>query len=260
MNSYRLILRCEDNLEGIFTALYDAFVYKKKIEPYEDNIAIEVGFEGNLSLFAEERIIHTDSNKVRKTAYAISNKLGYSVYDTVFYALCHYDKERANAVLGYLVRAFATGSRIREYMADPYVMRVLELSRKVSNEYQRFCGFLRFRDVGDFLFSQIEPKCDLLPLLVEHFTDRYPNEHFVIYDAIRKYALIHPAFRSCVFVSGDEAEKFAEFQETSSANDTFEQLWKVYFGCMSIDERANQSCQRNMLPIWYRKNMLEHQS
>ena len=29
--SIEMILRCEDSLEGIFTAIYDAFVYKNNI-------------------------------------------------------------------------------------------------------------------------------------------------------------------------------------------------------------------------------------
>ena len=34
-----LILHCEDSLEGIFTAIYDAFVYKKQMkQPYRDDI------------------------------------------------------------------------------------------------------------------------------------------------------------------------------------------------------------------------------
>ena len=28
----QLILRCEDTMEGIFTAIYDAFVYKNRME------------------------------------------------------------------------------------------------------------------------------------------------------------------------------------------------------------------------------------
>ena len=36
----KLILRCEDTLDGIFTAIYDAFVYKKQIgEAYNDSIS-----------------------------------------------------------------------------------------------------------------------------------------------------------------------------------------------------------------------------
>ena len=39
-----LILRCEDSLEGIFTAIYDAFVYKNKmVHPYRDSISIVPG-------------------------------------------------------------------------------------------------------------------------------------------------------------------------------------------------------------------------
>ena len=30
--SIEMILRCEDSLEGIFTAIYDAFVYKNRME------------------------------------------------------------------------------------------------------------------------------------------------------------------------------------------------------------------------------------
>ncbi len=258
MSNYHLILRCENHIEGILTAIYDAFEYKNQMEKYEDNIAIEIGNEGNLSLFAREEVVITNSDKARKTVYAIQKKLGYSVYDTVFYALCHFAPDRASVVLGYLVRAFATGSCIREYMADRYVMRVLELSRKVANEQQRFFGFLRFRDMGDFLFSELEPKCDMLPVLVEHFSDRYPNENFMIYDRTRQYALVHPAFGRSFFVSGQELDKIATLTQRTMDLDEFELLWKQYFYCMAIEERKNERCQNNAIPKWYRSTMIEH--
>lgn len=175
-----LILRCEDSLEGIFTAIYDAFVYKNQMEqPYTDSISIAVG-EGCMSLFAKEIAVVTEAYKVERTVYSIQTRLGYSVYDTLLRALCHFDEERATIVLGYLIRAFAKGHDISDYLADPYVMRVMELSRKVENERQKFYGFLRFRDTGSVLVAQVEPKCNLVPLMAEHFTDRFPNENFII--------------------------------------------------------------------------------
>ena len=37
--SEQIVLRCEDSLEGIFTALFDAFVCKNKMKaPYTDSI------------------------------------------------------------------------------------------------------------------------------------------------------------------------------------------------------------------------------
>ena len=52
--SEQIVLRCEDSLEGIFTALFDAFVCKNKMKaPYTDSISIAAG-EGEMTLFARE--------------------------------------------------------------------------------------------------------------------------------------------------------------------------------------------------------------
>lgn len=254
--SERLILRCEDSLEGIFTAIYDGFVYKNQgTKPYTDSITIAIGEEGNLELFAREIVIATDREKAAKTVDAIQKKLGHYVYQKLFYALCHFDEDRGSAVFGYLVRAFPIGTRIEEHLADPYVMRVLELSRKAGNECQRLYGFLRFRDMGRFLYAQLEPKCNAIPIIMDHFEERYPNENFIIYDRLRHYAFVHQAFQPGFFVQGDEMNL-----DLSKHEDYFEELWKQYFATMEIKERHNEKCQRNMLPKWYRTTMLEFQS
>lgn len=263
--SEQLVLKCEDSITGILTALFDAFVYKNNMpQPYEDSITIAIGDNCNAMLFAREIEVITNEEKAAKTVYAIQNKLGFSVYQTVFYALCHFDEDRATTVLGYLVRAFSKGSRIREYLADPYVVQVMELSRKVGNECQKLLGFTRFRDTGKFLLAEIEPKCDELPVMQEHFADRFPNENFIIFDKKRKYALVHPAFQSCFFVAGIEdgqrnetfSQAFGE-GDVVMQKDSYEQLWRTYFSSMAIGERFNEKCQNTLLPKWYRKHMLE---
>ena len=267
--SSKLTLRCEDSLEGMFTALYDAFVYKNKMDkPYTDSISIAVG-DGCMTLFAEEISVTTDLDKAYKTVRTIQTRLGYSVYDTLLHALCHYDEDRASTVLGYLVRAFADGQRFSEHLADPYVMRVMELSRKVENERQRFYGFLRFRVIRgmnaliksqeesrqrEVLLAEIEPKCNLVPIMMEHFTQRYPNENFIIYDEKRQLSAVHRAYQECVLVESEELS----IPENSS--DSFEELWRQYFRAMEIQPRHNERCQNNMMPKWYRKYMFEHQN
>lgn len=249
--SEALIMRCEDSLEGIFTAVYDAFVQKNKMEkPYTDSISIAPG-EGCMRLFAREILVRTDARKVERTVYSIQTRLGYFVYDTLLRALCHYDEERATVVLGYLVRAFAQGRDISGDLSDPYVLRVMELSRKVENERQKFYGFLRFRDTGNVLVARVEPKCNLVPLMMEHFTDRFPNENFIIYDEKRKIAAVHEAFHSCVLAAGIELDR------KQYGEDAFEILWKQYVSSMEIRQRHNEKCQSTMMPKWYRKNMCE---
>ena len=168
--SEQIVLRCEDSLEGIFTALFDAFVCKNKMKaPYTDSISIAAG-EGEMTLFAREIEVQTDAQKVQKTVYSIQSRLGYPVYDTLLHALCHFEGNRGTAVLGYLVRAFAQGRGISDQLADPFALRVMELSRKVDNELDKLLGFVRFQDLGSIL------------------------------------AAVHEAGHSCVLVSGEQLQ------------------------------------------------------
>ena len=249
----KLILRCEDSLEGILTAIYDAFVQKKRLPDFEDgDISISIGEGYNMTLFLEEIEVKTDLDKAYKTLNTVQRQISYYAYSQVLSALCHYAPERGNVVLGFLIHGFAKGSCVTEDYANPYVMRVMELARKANNESHNFCGFVRFHDMGRFLYGEVEPKCNVLPLVKEHFDDRYPNEHYVLYDKTRKYALVHKAFGESIFVSGEDWNV-----NLDGYQDGFESLWKGYFEHIAIEARRNPRCQNNLLPKWYRRNMVE---
>jgi len=254
-NCPSLILQCEDSLEGILTAIYEAFVEKNKMRDFQNgDIEIAIGDNHSLSLFAKNMEVKTDLDKAQKTLLSIQKKISYLAYKRVLSALCHYDEERGNAVLGFLVKGFPMGAKVVEALADPYVMRVMELARKVDNESHLFNGFVRFFDLGKFLYAEIEPKCHVLPQIMDHFAERYPNEHYVIYDKKRQVALIHLAFGDSFFVSGDEWNI-----DLTKHEDYFERLWSQYFKTIAIEERNNPRCQNNLVPKWYRKNMVEFQ-
>ena len=248
-----LVLQCENSLEGILTAIYEAFVQKKKMSSYKDgDISICIGEGQNMMLFATEMEVKTDLDKAYKTLNAVQKQISFLAYSQVISALCHFSPDRGDAVLGFLICGFAMGSAVTENYANPYVMRVMELARKANNESHNFCGFIRFHDMGRFLYGEVEPKCNVLPLIKEHFDDRYPNEHYVIYDKKRKYALVHKAFGESIFVSGEDWNV-----DMDGYRDAFEALWKGYFEHIAIEARKNPRCQNNLLPKWYRKNMLE---
>ena len=204
-----IFLKCEAHMDGIFTALYEAFIQKSLLkQDYHENIEIVIGEGDTQNLFATEIEVQTDNSKAAKLLEAIKRKLGYAIYDTVFHALCHFDSDRATIVFRYLVRAFAIGSRIAEHLADPYVMRVMELSRKASHECTKLYGFLRF-----------------------------------------------PAYREAFFVSGENMDN--PYMQELGKPDVYEKLWRDYFHTMAIQPRENIRCQNQLLPKWYRKNMLE---
>lgn len=248
-----LILQCEDSLEGVLTAIYDAFVEKNRMSEFKDgDISIVIGENQDMFLFTKLIVVETDLDKAQKTLLSIQKKISFFAYKRVLSALCHFDKDRGNAVLGFLIKGFPMGASVMEALSDAYVMRVMELSRKVDNESHMFCGLVRFHDVGKFLYGEIEPKCNVLPQIMEHFEDRFPNQSYVIYDKKKQVALVHPALCQSFFVYGDEWNV-----DVSQYSDRFEELWKEYFEHIEIKERHNPRCQNNLLPKWYRKNMVE---
>ena len=136
-----LILQCEDSVEGILTAIYDAFVEKNKRKDYHDgDISIVIGGSQNMFLFAQIVEVQTDLDKAQKTLLSIQRKISHLAYKRVLSALCHYDEDRANAVLGFLIKGFPMGEKVIDALSDSYVMRVMELSRKVDKlEYHSPC-------------------------------------------------------------------------------------------------------------------------
>lgn len=254
MNNYpSLILQCEDSLEGILTAIYEAFVEKnKKVDFSDGDIHISIGEGQNMLLFATEKRVKTDLDKAYKTLNAVQKQISYLAYKRILSALCHFSSDRGDAVLGFLIHGFKKGAQVVEDLANPYVLRVMELSRKVDNESHNFCGFVRFREIGSLLYSEIEPKCDVLPLVKDHFDDRFPNENYAIFDKKRNYALVHKAFGETIFIAEEDWTL-----DLSGYQDAFEELWIQYFKSIAIVERKNVRCQNNLLPKWYRKNMIE---
>ena len=58
--------------------------------------------------------------------------------------------------------------------ADPVILSVTQLGRKVSGERYRILQFMRFQKLADgTYFGIMEPLYDVIPLTIGHFRDRF---------------------------------------------------------------------------------------
>ena len=134
-----------------------------------------------------------------------------------------------------------------------------ELKRKVYNECHQFREFLRSSSLDNkAFFSVIEPKCNVLTLLSPYFEDRMPSEDWMITDKTRMLSVVHPR-DSLSFLTPITQEELSYMEEEIDKKDPYIRLWKSFFQSVSIDARKNTRCQRNHLPLWFRKNMTEFQ-
>lgn len=246
-------LVCEETFEGIMTAVYDGWVYMNR--GYKVNIY--PGTSYTPSFFSEFIQIKTDRQKAEKVAKSIRIKISTEAYIAVFRACMHYDEDRADAVFEFLKTGYQAGAKVMKMLGRPEVIRVMELSRKVSNETHRFKEFVRFKELkGKVLYSRIEPKCDVLMLISNHFKNRFPEEKWIIYDAKRIQAAVHSPKSECILIKEQNMDKLTENMQNGQE---YEDLWKVFFDTIGIKERYNPKCQRNFIPMWYRNNVTEFQ-
>ena len=140
---------------------------------------------------------------------------------------------------------------------NPAVAEIFALSRKVANEAHQFLEFIRFEELANgVLFATISPKSRVLMLVAPHFADRFPGENWLIYDDVREEAVVHAAGEDWVTAKLPK-ERVDAFLAANGVLDGYEDLWKAFFHAIGIKERENPDCQRNFLPLWYRKHMTE---
>ena len=274
INMYTFI--CEDSPNGIFSGIYDAWDFKvnqnkkypagstatdtsSRIYPHacsHEDIHLVCHEPDNYQLFYEYIHVETSTEKSDKVARTIQCRLGSEFYDAILNAILSIvptkknDLDKADAIYHTLVLGLNTtaGARAIHDLSNPYVHRLFTLSRATANEAHHLLGFLRFSELENgVLFSTIHPKNNALPILAEHFTDRLPQENFMIYDENRQLAAVHAAGKNFMLVdtSGIDQDLLKRTSEKESA---YRKLWLAFFDQIAIQARINPKLQAQNIP------------
>ena len=168
------------------------------------------------------------------------------------------EEDALQAIYNFLRVGFKIGESVLQQYANPRVMRILELRRKVSNESHHFREFARFERLNssNVYVSHLEPKSDVIMLVGRHFADRMPSEQWMIIDDNRKTACVHPKDGEN-YLRYLTDEEFQTLRKTEEYEDEYTDLWKTFFHAIALDERKNYVCQRNLFPLWKRKHAVE---
>ena len=248
------ILICEDSQEGIFTAIYRA--YEKHYQP--EKTMIQIGEVSNIRLFAAYEQITSDIVCCEKVIRTLKKRFGEEGYQILCMALASDHEAKATAVY----RTIAIGLklphpvRVFERYADESVGLVMKLKLSVWHEAHHYFGFLRFEELEKgLLFSEIHPKYNILPYVAEHFADRLPGEHFLIYDGEKHLYAVHEAHKKWFLFMGDEPDR--EKLRCSCKEKEYQELFQYFCYKIAIEERRNEGLQKNMLPLRFRPYMTE---
>ena len=258
MNTNRIYV-CSDNIEGIFSAIYDIFTHVSKHITNHESCKIITGEIGNFELFSEYIDVTTDAEKALKVTRTICDTFGFEAYECFLYAAACDSDEKATAIYKSILTGFKekTGFRLVNMWTNPYMATVLELSRKAKNEFGSWREFLQFHELNNgTLFSRIGPTCDILMFLAPHFSNRFPNEDFMIYDEFRDKYLVHEKQKDCVIVVGNGVNPDEE-SLYSDEDIKYDNLFKIFTKSIAIKERQNLALQQQNMPLRIQRYKIE---
>lgn len=255
------IFCCEDTVDGIFTAVYDAWDSGLGLA----NVTVQAGENHDRNLFASYVITETDHGKAQKVARTLRARLGMEDYQVIYQAAlsCGADKGAVIFAAAVLGLAVLRKKNITRNLGNTQIMRLFELSRRVEQEGHRYRMFVRFRELehgegeASVMFSQIEPESQVLPLLGGHFADRFPMMNFMIYDRTHSQCLVHPSGKQWVIAQDARMEE-GRITRYSREEEAYAKLWRGFVSSVAIKERENPRCQMNFMPKKYWKYMTEH--
>ena len=161
-------------------------------------------------------------------------------------------QDREWMIYQFIRLAYQYGARVTSMLTNATVCQLFKAVRMVGNEAGQLIEFLRFSDCGEGLVAVIEPKCIVLPLMQQHFTDRYPEEIFLIHDKTNHMALFYRPYQAQIL----PVERL-EVPAMGAEEQMFRALWRKYYEVAAVEGRENPRCRMGHMPKRFWNHMTE---
>lgn len=252
-----IVFYYDKTFEGLLTAIFEA--YSRKTFP--DKLISE----GSITpMFTEEEFtVVTDDSKSSRVWSSLQKKLSKTACNILNYIWLSEEEGSDELLFRYICKVFNNVHSIEMNFGDDDVLQIHNLAKKVAKEVQYLKQFIRFQKAADgIFFAPVSPIYNAMPLTINHLTDRFSDQKWVIYDLKRKYGYYYD-LKTVIEITLDNDEHLlgGKLDDAIMAEDEklFQELWKGYFKSMTIKERINPKLQRQHMPKRFWKYLTEKQ-
>lgn len=268
----------DNTLDGLLTAVFDSFFLKQ--QP-----AFLLAEGEQLPLFADEphRVV-TDGEKAERVWKGLEKHLSKDGLHMITISWLSEERALNQLLFNFICKVFRQkvgdckspttspvdrdlqSLSLERNASDPDVLEVRNTCRRVLHEQLRMKQFIRFQKAKDGTYlAVVSPDHNVLPLIIDHFQDRFNDQPWLIYDAKRHYGYYYDGSAAPIRITF-EHEAAVPFDLTNgkldaevlSENDKiFQDLWRTYFKAICIKERMNPKKQLSDMPRRYWKYMTE---
>ena len=175
----------DGSFDGLLTVIYIAYNDRKS-----SILRVSAKTE-QLILALDDIHVITDFSKARRVEKSICEKLSQNFLNNIRTCFLSNDKNKDTIIIRTVYKALKQGEEILNSL-DEHAFYMNKLVKQVLNERHKYLGLLRFKEMKDgTMFSTIEPKNNVLPILISHFKNRMKKEKFAIFDKGRKMVVYY---------------------------------------------------------------------
>lgn len=282
----------DQTLDGLLTAVFDSFFLHQQ--------EVTLLAEGEqLPLFANEpHVVVTNEAKASRVWKGLEKHVSSDALHMITVSWMSEERALNQPLFNFICKVFrnrpprnseiggAKKLSLEQNASDPDVLAVRNICRKVLHEQLRMKQFIRFQKAKDGTYlAVVSPDHNVLPLITNHFEDRFRDQSWLIYDAKRHYGYykgtstgdspapdngaippienkqrgkaVRVTFENEAEVPFDLSNGKLNDDVLSDNDSLFQDLWRTYFKAICIKERMNPKKQLNDMPRRYWRYMTE---
>jgi probable DNA metabolism protein len=248
----------DNTFEGFLTVIFEC--YRQSVYPGD----IQPQSKIQQTLFGGQTFIPSDSIKAERVWNAIRKRMEGPNRDMLFYSFLSETDGIEMKILRFIRRLLSERFNIETDFGDSDVLFLNQTARQVKREAVRMMQFVRFQRTAEGLwFCGIEPRYDVIPMVLNHYKNRFPGQRWIIYDLKRDYGIYNDGNEvSKIVIAQKEFDKLNGVVDDSLLEESevfYQNLWKTYFKNINIKERKNLRLQRQHLPQRFWKFLPEMQ-
>jgi probable DNA metabolism protein len=244
----------DGSLEGLFTAVFEWFERK----PGEVSLVTAKRYQPDV--FTPALQIITQREKADRVWKGLAKKLDSTWIRRLYTAYLSEIDKVYHDIFRFAIYIFSHPAGAEKNYGNAEVLHIAQTSRKVEREKHRMEAFIRFQKTADEIFyCGIDPDYNVLPLLINHFKNRYADQMWIIYDLKRAYGIFYN-LESVEEMEMDIEVSMLKKQEKQLLDEKeflYAELWRNYFKSTNIVARKNTKLHTQHVPKRYWKYLTE---
>jgi probable DNA metabolism protein len=211
--------------------------------------------DAELGVLFDTTAVENDPKIAEATAAVLKKRVSNRAFSHAWFALLSCDRGGYGnvdiALWRMLAKVWEGGKTMEAHLADESVHLVRKAALRTESEYNKLLGVVRFKDIGGVFYAALEPDCDVLTLLADHFCARLPDRGWILHDLRREKAVLYNGKTWAL------AHMPPDFHPPASEDDACANLWREFYRSTTTLQRLNYKAQRGHMPKKYWKHLTE---